>query len=424
MGNRTMSLATWALSLAWAATAERQVLTDPGIYGPPLEIAHYYMGQMPTGIAVSRESRLFSTYPACLDANNTNTIQTPYKFQVAELMPDGSEVPYPSVEINTPPGGALNMSTNPPTSANYADYFIGCQSVVVDNKNVLYILDAGRAIDPQTSVLLNAVPGGPKIVSVDLSTNEIIRTYTFPGSVVYGDSFLNDIRVDRTPGLSGLSGGGEEGVAYITDSSFEGRNGLVILDLTSGESWRHLDNDPRLRPQQQFLPFVHGSPVMFGSSNQYSRATVGSDGIALSADGKDLYFSVISGRELWSVPTAALRARDAHSELLVQASVSAKGQKGVGDGMETDSNGIIYTGHVEQEAIVSYAPGNATVQTLLRDPRINWVDTLSVGWDGSLYFTVNQVHLMPGFYPGTERRQHPYVLFKAQLPDGGKKVGT
>ncbi|KHO10919.1 btb/poz-like protein [Metarhizium robertsii ARSEF 23] len=153
---------------------------------------------------------------------------------------------------------------------------------------------------------------------------------------------------------------------------------------------------------------------------QESRSTA----LLTLACSKDLYFSVISGQELWSVPTAALRARDAHSELVVQASVSAKGQKGVGDGMETDSNGIIYTGHVEQEAIVSYAPGNATVQTFLRDPRISWVDTLSVGWDGSLYFTVNQVHLMPGFFPGAERRQHPYVLFKTQLPDGGKKVGT
>ncbi|KAM3459615.1 hypothetical protein NHJ6243_006731 [Beauveria neobassiana] len=418
------SLIASILLAASVAAAEPQVLTDRGTFGPPLQIAHYYYGQMPTGIAVSRESRLFSTYPACLDGNNTNTPQTPNKYQVAELMPDGSEVPYPSVEMNSPPGGALNMSTNPPTSANYDNYLIGCQSVIVDSQNVLYILDSGRAVDPDSGATLSAVYGGPKVIAVDLSTNKVIRTYRFPQTVVYSDSFLNDIRVDRTPGLSGLTSNGSEGVAYITDSSLEGRNGFVILDLTSGESWRHLDNDPRVRAQQQVVPWVHGNPVLFAPPGQpYSRAAIGSDGIALGADGKDLYFSVISGRELFSAPTAALRAHDASSELVLAASITNKGEKGISDGLETDSNGVIYAGNVEQEAVVSYFPGNSSVQTFVRDPRINWVDTLSIGWDGFLYFTVNQVHLMPNFYPGTERRQHPYVLFKVQLPDGGSKAG-
>ncbi|KAM3509521.1 hypothetical protein MY11210_006292 [Beauveria gryllotalpidicola] len=418
------SLIVSILLAASVAAIEPQVLTDPGTFGPPLQIAHYYYGQMPTGIAVSREGRLFSTYPACLDANNTNTPQTPNKYQVAELMPNGSEIAYPSVEMNSPPGGALNMSTNPPTSASYENYLIGCQSVIVDSQNVLYILETGRAINPDSGVLLSSVPGGPKVISVDLSTDKVIRTYTFPQTVVYADSFLNDIRVDRTTGLSGLASNGSEGVAYITDSSPEGRNGLIILDLTSGESWRHLDNDPRVRAKQQVLPFVHGNPVLFASQGQpYSRAAIGSDGITLGADGKDLYFSVISGRELYSAPTAALRARDSNSELVLAASITSKGEKGISDGLETDSNGVIYAGNVEQEAVVSYFPGNSSVQTFVRDPRINWVDTLSVGWDGFLYFTINQVHLMPSFYPGTDRRQHPYVLFKVQLPAGGKKAG-
>jgi len=43
--------------------------------------------------------------------------------------------------------------------------------------------------------------------------------------------------------------------------------------------------------------------------------------------------------------------------------------------METDSNGFIYRGNMEQEAIVQYNPQNSTVTTFIRDPRINWVDT-------------------------------------------------
>lgn len=137
---------------------------------------------------------------------------------------------------------------------------------------------------------------------------------------------------------------------------------------------------------------------------------------------KELYFSAISGRDLYSIPTAALRAHDANSELLAQGSVTNKGEKGVSDGLETDSNGVVYAGNAEQQAVVTYMPLNGTVQTFVRDPRINWVDTLSIGWDGWLYFTVNQIHLMPSFHPGTDRRQPPYVLFKVKLPAGGKKT--
>ena len=124
------------------------------------------------------------------------------------------------------------------------------------------------------------------------------------------------------------------------------------------------------------------------------------------------------------MPTAALRAHDSTSELVVQAAVTNKGEKGISDGLETDTNGVIYAGNAEQESVVSFFPNNATVSVFVRDARINWVDTMSVGWDGYLYFTVNQLHLSANFYPGTERRVHPYVLFKAPLPDGGKKIGT
>ena len=136
-------------------------------------------------------------------------------------------------------------------------------------------------------MLLNAVPGGPKVLAVDLATNTVTRTYTFPNTVAYADTYLNDIRVDRSQGLSGLDSDGTQGVAYITDSSSEGRNGIIILDLTSGDSWRHLDGDPRVRPLEQVLPFVWGEPLFYmGMPGQpYSRVAFGSDGIALGADG-------------------------------------------------------------------------------------------------------------------------------------------
>lgn len=60
-----------------------------------------------TGIAVSSTGRLFSNYPLGLDRTDTS-------YQVAELTGNTTEVPYPSVALNTPPGGAINYTTTPP----------------------------------------------------------------------------------------------------------------------------------------------------------------------------------------------------------------------------------------------------------------------------------------------------------------------
>lgn len=47
----------------------------------------------------------------------------------------------------------------------------------------------------------------------------------------------SELRIDLRPNIT-ASG---KGVAYITDSSSEGRNGLVIVDIGAKQAWRHLD---------------------------------------------------------------------------------------------------------------------------------------------------------------------------------------
>ena len=91
------------------------------------------------GVAVSSTGRKFSSYARALDPNNI-------AYTVAELIGEDKEVPFPSAEFNTPPGGAINYSVTPAVSANYHDHLIGAQSVVVDPLNRLWIIDTGRAI--------------------------------------------------------------------------------------------------------------------------------------------------------------------------------------------------------------------------------------------------------------------------------------
>ncbi|KAL6705796.1 hypothetical protein ACN47E_006434 [Coniothyrium glycines] len=402
-----------------SAYSAQHLRSDSGIAGPPLEVEHLYNDQWPTGITVSRSGRKFSNYPAGLDANNTNNGNN-HRYQVAELIGVDRERPYPNAEINNPPGGAINYTTNPPTGANYQDYLIGVQSVVLDSQDRLWILDTGRALTEDGRLVL-ASPGGPKLVAVDISTNTVIRTIVFPPTVAYPDSYLNDVRFDLRASLSSSSG---NGIAYITDSSAEGRNGIVVVDLGTGQSWRHLDGTAPVHAERGFVPYVWGQPLYYTPGPGLALTTVplGSDGIALSADGADLYFGPVGGRSLYSVPSALLRDRSAASELRAQAALQHRGDRGVSDGFETDSNGFIYAGNMEQNEVGFYNPANASMALFVRDPRISWVDTLSVASDGYLYFTDNQLAFSQAFYPGTDRRTRPFVLFRARLPNNGTRV--
>lgn len=338
------------------------------------------------GITVSRNGRKFSNYPAYaslrpykplsdtssgLDSNNTNTGNVT-RYAVAELTSNNTETPYPNAEINNPPGGAINYTTTPPTSANYQNYLIGVQSVVLDPLDRLWILDTGR-VQTADGTLLNASPGGTKLICVDISTDSVIQTIVFPPTVAFPDSYVNDVRFDLRASLT-PSG---KGVAYITDSSSEGRNGLITVDLGSSESWRHLNNIPEVSAERGFVPFVWGQPLYYipGPQQPLSTVPLGSDGIALSADGEELFFGPVGGRGLFSVPTARLRDRSVSSELMAQGAVRNLGQRGVSDGFETDSNGFIYMGNMEQNALVVFNPANGTISPWVRDPRISWIDT-------------------------------------------------
>lgn len=159
-----------------------------------------------------------------------------------------------------------------------------------------------------------------------------------------------------------------------------------------------------------------------GAGVPISHGSFGADGIALSADGATLYWSVVGGRYLYSIPTARLRDRSLTSEIMAEAPVSNHGQKGVPDGLETDSNGFIYAANIEANSVEIFNPANETVTVFARDPRIGWTDTLAVAADGYVYITVNQLWRTTMFYPGTDRRVKPYVLFRAKLPGNGTKV--
>ena len=70
------------------------------------------------------------------------------------------------------------------------DALVSVQSVVVDPKDRLWILDTGSPMFQPTTY------GGPKLIGVDLKTNKIFKKILFPTDVALPTTYLNDIRFD------------------------------------------------------------------------------------------------------------------------------------------------------------------------------------------------------------------------------------
>lgn len=236
-----------------------------------------------------------------------------------------------------------------------------------------------------------AQPGGPKLVAISLANDTIYQTLTFPVNVHFPDSYLNDLRFDFNSELSGTSG---QGIAYLVDSSNEGRPGFIMVDLGTGESWRRLNQDVSVLRGANDVPSYQGNPFYFrqkGSAIGWQEE--GLDGIQLSPDGETLYYSPLTTNYLWSIPTRNLREKDTNplAEIQARGNVSNHGQRGGNaNGFEGDSNGLIYQLMPEHNAIYYFDPNDGLTKPFVRDPRIIWPDGASVGADGYIYININQ----------------------------------
>lgn len=343
-----------------------------------LEEIMSFDGPTPTGVSVSHTGRIFLNFPHWDD---------PTDFTVAELR-DGKLYPYPSIEMQH----AEDISNS--------SALISVQSIVVDPLDRLWILDTGAPQFQATTY------GGPKLVGVDLTQNRVFKTILFPPDVALPTSYLNDVRFDLRRG--------KEGMAFITDSSAE-INGLVVVDLASGQSWRRLHEHPSTKAEKVLLPIVEGQPLMVRPPDGPPQPwTIGVDGIAISNDGSRLFYCALMGRRLYSVSCDALVDRSL-DDAAVNATIVDEGDKGGGgDGLESDSENRVYTTNYEHNAILRRCP-DGLYETIVHDPRVLWPDTLSLATDGYLYFTVNQLHRGPGFHGGKDLRERPFGLFRVRV---------
>ena len=398
---------------------------DNGSYAPngPVEEVHYYYDQWPIGLAAASDGRIFVCYT-----------RGTYAYTLGVTVNMTAEVAYPSQALNLPVD-QLNTTFNGISfgSAN-ASAFISVQALYIttataSRPETLWVLDTGRPtiMDAQGAPSMPyAQPGGPKLVAINTANNSIYQTFTFPFTVHYPDSYMNDLRFDlRNETDVPFSTG--KGVAYINDSSNEGRNGFIIIDLGTGDSWRRLTQDPSVLRTPNNVPSYQGFPFYFkqvGMPIQWQPE--GLDGIQLSLDGKTMYYSPLTSDYMYSVPTynLLLRPQDPLAEIAAHNNVSNLGQRGgQANGFEGDSNGLVYMSMPEQNSLNIYNPATLQAQLYVRDPRIIWADSLSIGMDGYMYMNINQLPYQASWNNGTKNlREYPGAVLRAKLPGNGTKA--
>jgi sugar lactone lactonase YvrE len=311
-----------------------------------------------TGVAVSRDGRVFVCFPRW-----SNDVP----ISVGEVRRAGQVLPVPDKEWN-----AWDTSKPP------EDHFVCVQSVHIDREDNLWILD------PASPYLGGVVPGGAKLLKVDIAKGKVIQKILFDSNVAPPASYLNDVRVDT-----------ERDVAYITDS---GLGALVVVDLKTGKSRRLLAGHPSTKSEDVVLRVGGKEWLINGEAPR-----VHADGLALGKNGGLLYYHALTGRTLYRIETRYL-LDPAVTEHALGAKVESLYETCAADGMGVGPDGYLYLTSLEDSAIKMFL-SLGRLETVVKDARLKWPDSIAWGPDGYAYVTTSQIHL-------GDAVEEPYRIFK------------
>ena len=363
---------------AFAAGDPVDTTDNGGATAGSLQVVARFHFPDPSGIAVTSDGRIFVGFPRHADDHDGPTL--------GELR-DGKIIPYPNSEMSMP------------SSLPMADRLISVHGMTTDTKDRLWMIDDGKRAGHPIPV------GAAKIVGIDPKTNKVFAKIILRPPVLLPDSHMNDLRVDLTHGA--------EGTAYVTDSSFGTTPALVVVDIATGKQRRVLTHDVSTQAVPGFMAVIEGEPLQYDPKHQ--RFPVGgADGITLSPDSTELYYSPLTSRRLYSIPTGILSDFDA-SEQTLSAAVHDEGEKGFADGLATDAKGRIYTTDAEHDEILRRNV-DGSFNVAVRDPRMLSPDGI-FATEKWVYVTLGQWDRLASFNNGHDERRAPFLLVRFPIDD-------
>ena len=338
------------------------------------EVVAEFPDHWPSGIAPARDGRLFLSFP------RLDRVKAP--INLAELI-DGEAFAFPDELINT-----LD-----PTDAKHR--FVNIHGIALGPRQRLLALDTG------TFSRESCDPSAAKLYVIDLDRNAIVHGIGFPHDVCLPTSYLNDLVIDYARGKAGY--------AYISDAGTNGPNGIVVVDLDSGKSWRRLSGDSSVRPS---------ATPGFGIATESGtiRINVGIDGIALSPDGRTLWWTPLGSYGLYSIETEVLVAPHPDPEWVARHVVAYPARDFASDGLDCDRDGRVYFTDVTHGTLQRLIPSQKRYEKLLHGERfLIWPDSVKLGPERLVYMTDSQVNRMPSWNAGRDLRTPPYRLYRAAI---------
>ncbi len=321
------------------------------------------------GIAVSKTGRMFTNYPLW---------NQPHKYDVVEISGINSRKPYPNEEANSWKDGEDGVRK-----------WVCVQAVYIDDDDKLWVLD------PASPYFKGVYQHSYKLVKFNLETDKPEKIYRF-NYVADVNSYINDVRVDT-----------KLNYAYLTNSN---EGGILIIDLNTGKIRQVLQGSPSVISDPSYHFMIDGKEL----KQMGAPAKFNSDGIALTPDGKYLYYKPTTDNKLYRIQTKYLRDESLSAAKLA-SKVENLGEFSSSDGMIFDKDGNLYLSDAENYRIIKITP-DLKMHVFIASPLLIWPDSFSIQ-DGFLYVSCSQLQKQPKYNTAspTWPPQTPFTIYKVKL---------
>ncbi|MEM6334510.1 MAG: L-dopachrome tautomerase-related protein [Planctomycetota bacterium] len=299
----------------------------PAADDAPFRVVQTFGRLTPTGVAVSGRGRTFVGFADLPESSLNNPLR------LAELTADGDATPYPSKSWNNwrgEPGGQALRG------------LIDVRGVWIDPDDTLWVLDSG-VNGPRV------VPGGPKLMRVDLADDEVAEVFYLPtDGEISRWTAMSDVRVDA-----------ERRVAYFLDAR---RGRVVMFHLDDRHAWSVRVADPAPKRSQ-------------------------GGAIELAGMGDWLYVSDPAAGAIRVTPTSLLREpepKDGREDAPAQPLASTEGSI---EGLWLDGDGRLFMLRPEDGTLLVRGTDRA-VREAWADPILTRANRVAADHRGRLFVTV------------------------------------
>jgi sugar lactone lactonase YvrE len=336
---------------------------------PPLTPVAESREMIWNGVAVDDQGRVLVSGPRWTGSQGPS---------VAELDAQGKPVPFPDAAWNDwQPGKDPGKG------------FINVNAIHRGEHNDLWVIDTGAS-----GFGGNVIPGGAKLVRIDLKTRKVARVYVLGPEIAAENSYVDDIRFH-----------GQQ--AYLTDA---GRPGIIVLNVETGAARRVLDNSPFTSAPDN-RPITVGGKTVLAPDGQPLK--VNADPLEVSPDGRWFYFAPLEG------PLYRIETRWLDDPSIDPATLASKVEKWfdlppVG-GTAMDRQGNLYFTELATHSLRKLTP-DRRVETVFTDPRLHWTDAPYLDRRGTIWLPVPQMDRVALFNNKESKIEWPIRLYRLDLP--------